>query len=176
MPAVSAIPADVVFLSDTYDVLNLSCNPGLSTERCLQAVADHSPGGTASYTPSTLAPDLVTPIVSIDQQSSNAPANAVMIGGTVLAPNALVMFKGGANANHALGVSGGIVADSIVLAYDSPSAAYLVGVVDEAIQRRFDLVVGVASPDGGKATSRAVLDVNADGNYAINAWSVDRTD
>jgi len=173
VPALSAIPGDVVFIASTYAADNTSCDPSLATDRCLQPVADHAPGGTASYTDSALVPGASAPVVFVDQKSSTAPSNSVVIDGMILAPNATVVFDGGANPDHALRVSGGLVADSIVLGHQSPSANYTVGVVDQAIQQRFELVVDLVSTLGIRASSHAVLDVNADGNYAINAWSVD---
>ena len=173
IPGLPAIPSDVVFIASTYSAANTSCDASLSTERCLQAVADHSPGGSIAYSTSALVPDPLTPVVWIDQQASTAAANGVTIDGMILTPNASIVLTGGTNADHQLRISGGLVADSVVLDHQSPSGDYLIGMVDQAIQRRFDLVVSVTAPNGGAATSRAVLDVNADGNYAINAWSVD---
>ncbi len=176
LPGLSAIPGDIVFISGSYSVDNPSCNAALATDRCLQAVADHSPGGTTAYANSVLMPDPAVPLVLVDQQSSTAATNAVVLDGMVLAPNGSVVFDGGTNADHALRISGGIIADSIMLGHQNPSSSYLIGVIDQAIQRRFSLVVNVTGSGSGRAVSRAVLDVNADGNYAINAWSVDTPD
>lgn len=173
-PSAPIIPADVVFLDSTFAVENPSCDASLSTDQCLQDVANHSvvaiPGAPpAAYVPSALA----DPAVRIDQSSGSAATNAVIIDGMILTPNADVVIDGGVNPDHLLRVSGGIVAESVQLNHVNPSSGYLVGVIDQAVQRRFRLAVQLTAASGARARSDAVLDVNANGQYAINAWSVD---
>ena len=167
-PPATAIPADVVFIAAAYSAANPSCDAGLSTTRCVQAVADHSVAG-ASYVASTAT--AADTIVRIDQLDD--PANVVTVDGMILVPNADVSVRGGPDPSHRLALTGGLVADSIVLDHATSSANYVVGIVDQAVQQRFQLVVQVVGSSGGRARSESVLDVNADGRYAINAWTVD---
>ena len=172
----TVIPPDTVFIGATYDAANPGCDATLSTQHCLQAAATHEvrlvSGGTpASYANSNLAATDVA--VRFDQTTGSAADNAIVVDGLILTSNASVVLDGGANSNHRLRISGGLVVNSVVLNHQAPSADYLIGLVDQAVQRRFALTVQVTGADGGKARSNAVLDVNVDGRYAINAWSVD---
>ena len=73
-------------------------------------------------------------------------------------------------------VSAGLVASSIEVGYDrmptSPDNWFL-GVLDEPIQRQVDLFISVTAPNGQRTISRAIMEVNVDGSYAINGWTVD---
>jgi hypothetical protein len=175
-PAPTVIPADTVFIGATFDAANSACDPTLSTERCLQNVADHQvqlvAGGTpARYTSSSLA--ALDTAAALGQTTGTATSNAIAIDGLILTPNASIVVNGGANADHRLELRGGVVANTIALNHQAPSTNYVVGLVDQALQRRFALTVQVVGSDGGRARSDVVLDVNTDGRYAINAWSVD---
>lgn len=176
VPAPTVIPADRVFISTTYDPANTACDATLSTDRCLQNVAAHQvqlvAGGTAAkYVGSTLT--ALDVAVGLEQTSGGPSTNAVAIDGLILVPNASMVINGGANPNHRMQLTGGLVANTVALNHQATSANYVVGIIDQAVQRRFALTVQVVGANGARARSEAVLDVNADGRYAINAWSVD---
>ncbi len=168
------IPADVVYVGPTYAADNSSCDASVSTEFCLQGVADHeivlSVGATASrYTSSTLTS--ADSALSISQPAG-AASNGVEIDGMILTPNAGLVVADDADAAHQVRILGSVVAATVELGA-KPGADYVVGIVDQAIQQRFSMNVEVTSPSGVSATSHAVVDVHLNGQYAINAWSVD---
>ncbi len=102
-PAATVIPADVVLLGTTYSDQNPSCDASLSTEQCLQKVADHSVVVLPASPPVTYTSSNRTSVdvaVRIDQTSGSAASNTVVIDGLMLTPNASVVLDGGVNDEY----------------------------------------------------------------------------
>jgi hypothetical protein len=178
-PAAVEVPDDVVFLADVFDAANPACNAALGTTSCLQRAADHSvrlspTTPIARYRASTLAP--TDTIISVTQTGGSASSNQFVTDGYVFVPNSRVLLTGGGNTDYRLRLSAGLVASSLELGYDVMPAAgnnWFLGVLDEPIQRQVDLFVSVTAPNGQRTVSRAIMEVNVDGSYAINGWTVD---
>lgn len=178
-PQAVEIPDDVVHVADVFEAANPACNPALSTVACLQRVADHSvkPIATAAavkYKASTMTP--ANTIISFIQTGGTANTNQLVTDGYVFVPNSKVLLRGGTNTDYRLRLSAGVVASSLKLEYTNmPSNPenWFIGVLDEPIQRQVELNVSVTAPNGQRTVSKAIMEVNIDGSYAINGWTVD---
>lgn len=85
-------------------------------------------------------------------------------------------MNGGNNADYRLRLTGGLVASALHLGYDqmpTDGDDWYLGVIDEPIQAKVEIVAVVTAPNGQRTVSKAVLEVNVDRSYAINGWTVD---
>jgi hypothetical protein len=181
LPAVAQlvqIPDDRVLLLDTFTNAT-SCDATISTTSCIQPVATYTSQVTAGapltrYSDSTLG--VTDSIVEVNQLGGTASSNQFVVDGYVFVPNAKVTLNGGTNADARLRMTGGVVASSLDVGYNvipANSSNWYLGVLSEAIQLDVDLTATVTAPNQQRTISRATLQVNQNGAYAINGWTVD---
>jgi hypothetical protein len=75
-----------------------------------------------------------------------------------------------------MNVDGGIVASSLEMQYNqAPSIAsnWFLGVRETNLEQRFRFYANVDAGNGQRTVSRATMQVDESGNYAINGWTVD---
>jgi hypothetical protein len=128
----------------------------------------------ATYNTSTLTVGDV--IIDVDQSSGTAASNTFVAEGAIFVPNARVEIGAGNNGDYRLRMTGGVTTSGLGLDYlhlPADPADFFVGVLDVAIQRQVDLYVEVVAPNGARTTSLATVEVNVNGSYAINSWTVD---
>ena len=115
-------------------------------------------------------------IISISQTGGNWGSNRFDVDGYTFVPNAKVLLNGGNNADFRLRVDGGIVTSALDLQYNrAPSLAsnWFLGVQETNLEQRFNFYANVDAGNGQRTVSRATMQVDEDGNYAINGWTVD---
>ncbi len=179
VPATVEIPDDLVMITDTHDAANPKCTASVAGQPCLQAARDYTSQASAdsavkSYTPSTLGVN--DTIISITQTGGNSSSNRFDVDGYTFVPNSRVLFNGGNNADYRTNIDGGIVASSLELRYNlAPSNAsnWFLGVRETNLEQRFNFYANVDAGNGQRTVSRATLQVDESGNYAINGWTVD---
>ncbi len=178
LPQSVQIPDDRVLLLDTF-TNPTSCDASISTTACIQPAATYTSQVTAGapltrYSDSSLA--VTESIVEVNQLGGNASSNQFVVDGYVFVPNAKVTLNGGANADTRLRMTGGVVASALDVGYNvipANSSNWYLGVLSEAIQLDVDLTATVTAPNAQRTISRATLQVNQNGAYAINGWTVD---
>jgi hypothetical protein len=150
------VPADVIDLMDGSPTTPAS-----------------TPVGGVSYLQSSITWN--SPIVDIDYGTTTSN-NEVRINGMVYVPNAKVEFSG-TTSSYAAQVLGGIVATRLGLDLaqmpTSPDANYHIGTKTAAQQTLFRFDATVVAPSGQITKSSAMLQLNIDGTYAVNTWTLD---
>ena len=131
---------------------------------------------TQSYKVSTLVPPALpaaapTPIIDISMTST--ATMKVSIPGYVSVPQGAVRINATSPANAAnktVQFGGGILAAQTIISAAIPPSTFLFGIDNPYTQKVFKIV---STSDGAPlVTSTAVVQVNSNGAYAVNSWSV----
>jgi hypothetical protein len=178
-PAPVEIPDDLVMIADTHDAANPKCTASTAGQPCMQAAREYTSQASADapvlrYTRSSLGVN--DTIISVTQTGGSSSSNGFEVDGYTFVPNARVLLNGGNNTDYRTRVDGGIVASSIELQYNqAPSVAsnWFFGVRETNLEQRFRFYANVDAGNGQRTVSRATLQVDESGNYAINGWTVD---
>jgi hypothetical protein len=178
-PADLEIPSDLVIIADAHDSANPACSASVAGQPCLQPASAYVSKASRDaserrYTASTLGVN--DTIVSITQTGGNWASNRLELDGYTFVPNSRVLLNGGNNTDYRLSITGGVVASSIELQYNqlpAISGNWFLGVRERNLEQRFDFYANVDGGNGMRTVSRATLQVDEDGNYAINGWTVD---
>ena len=174
-------PDDVMVIADVYNAANTACDASLSTTG-LPPEGDqpHGAGDTDSAGEGVHVVDArasTMRIIEFNQTGGNATSNQFVADGCVFVPNAKVILNGGANT--------GLPAASLRrarsertqddLQLDAVERCQLVPwrAGRERSRSEVGLTTTVTAPNGQRTISRATLEVNVDGSYAINGWTVD---
>jgi len=178
-PTAVEIPDDVVMITDTHDPANPKCTASTTGQPCLQTARAYTSQASADaavkfYTPSSVGVN--NAIISITQTAGSADSNRFDVDGYTFVPNAQVLLNGGNNANYRTRIDGGIVASSLDMRYNvAPAIAsnWFFGVQETNLEQRFNFYANVDAGNGQRTVSRATMQVDESGNYAINGWTVD---
>jgi hypothetical protein len=123
------------------------------------------------YKPSVLIPPAATQTPVVLLNFTTAMSARVEIPGYVAVPQGLVRITTtpGAEANKTVAISGGLLASSFDIT-GPPPASTVIGLTDPVVQQTFKIVsISSGLP---KVTSIAIVQVNQNGAYAVNSWSV----
>jgi hypothetical protein len=130
---------------------------------------------TLRYRQSTLTDSADILTIRVTPASTGVPTFEA--DGYVFVPNAGITLDTGAQSNYEMRFTGGVVAANLDMNIGSlPSAgasSFEVSASNKPIQRRVQLGAKVTATDGSVARSTALVQVHANGSYAINSWGVD---
>lgn len=135
-----------------------------------------APAPTQSYRVSTLVPPALPAVATnpiIDIAMTSAATMTIAIPGYVAVPQGAVRINATSAANAAnktVQFGGGILAAQMLISTATPPASFLFGIDNPYTQKIFRIV---STSDGSPlVTSTAIVQVNANGAYAVNSWSV----
>lgn len=124
------------------------------------------------YTPSTLIPTTATPAPIVEVNLTDARTVLVDIPDYISIPQgtlSLSVSSAAAAANKTVEIDGGVVAAQLQVSATRPTTLSM-GLINPVVQRVLQIVSVSAGSPG--AVSTAVVQVNANGAYAVNSWEV----
>ncbi len=106
--------------------------------------------------------------------TSGSGTPTMLVEGYTFVPNSGVTIDTGTRTNYAVDFSGGVVTANLDLNVGAASSrGFAISASSRPIQRRVQLGATVTASDGSVARSFALVQVHANGSYAINSWGVD---
>jgi hypothetical protein len=120
-------------------------------------------------------------IVDVDFTTGGSPPSAsnrieFRVNGMIYVPNAKIEFRG-TSPYYATQVLGGITATRLGLQLasmpDAPDVNYYIGTKPAAQQTLFRFDATVVAGSGMVTKSSAMMQLNIDGSYAVNTWTLD---